>query len=489
MMTCLLTGLAIGQVAWAHAAIDPPRIQRILICGNERTTAEIIRRELLFAEGDLVDSSRIAETERNLRRLFFIGEVDIRIADTHAGSEVTVEVEDLYSRALSPLISGQPNELSFGLVGLDYNLFGRGQSLRFSLEDRAISGPWADLLFAEPRLRGSRHALSAQLGIGSEGHAHLLALSRPFATLADRHSYGISLASRESVQRLYSAGQLDNRYRDELDSGRLWAVHSYGHQTKIRPSLQLNISRHRFAASKKYSYAPANRKRITPSIGLLVWRPTYNRDRFIRDLGPIEDLQMGSWLSLRWGFAHTALGSDRTFSFYQAQLSPRFKPTRRSYALLTFFASTRIDQRGYNNLYALASIAIYSSLGATHSLAFRLSWEALHRSEDASQLLLGLERGLRGFAPRRFDGTRRLSFNIEGRPTLIRNPWYTLAGSAFVDCGTAWTPGANSPRLEFSPGIGLRFGFPKVYNTPVFRGDIAYGAGSLQLSVGMGQYF
>ena len=134
MMTCLLTGLAIGQVAWAHAAIDPPRIQRILICGNERTTAEIIRRELLFAEGDLVDSSRIAETERNLRRLFFIGEVDIRIADTHAGSEVTVEVEDLYSRALSPLISGQPNELSFGLVGLDYNLFGRGQSLRFSLE-------------------------------------------------------------------------------------------------------------------------------------------------------------------------------------------------------------------------------------------------------------------------------------------------------------------------------------------------------------------
>ena len=64
-MTCLLTGLAIGQVAWAHDAIDPPRIQRILICGNERTTAEIIRRELLFAKGDLVDSSRIAETERD----------------------------------------------------------------------------------------------------------------------------------------------------------------------------------------------------------------------------------------------------------------------------------------------------------------------------------------------------------------------------------------------------------------------------------------
>ena len=73
---------------------------------------------------------------------------------------MAVSVEDLYSRALSPLISGQIDELSFGVVALDYNFRGRGQRLRLGLEDRAISGPWAELLFAEPRLGGSRRALT-----------------------------------------------------------------------------------------------------------------------------------------------------------------------------------------------------------------------------------------------------------------------------------------------------------------------------------------
>ena len=86
----------------AHAADDLPRIHRIVIHGLERTNEQVIRRELLFAAGDVLDSTRVAETERNLRRLLFIGEVQIRLFDRPEGVEVTVSVEDLYSRALSP---------------------------------------------------------------------------------------------------------------------------------------------------------------------------------------------------------------------------------------------------------------------------------------------------------------------------------------------------------------------------------------------------
>ena len=117
----------------AHAEDDLPRIHRIVIHGLERTDEQVIRRELLFAEGDVLDSTRVAETARNLRRLFFIGEVHIRWLDRPDGVEVTVSVEDLYSRALSPLISGQIDELSFGVVALDYNFRGRGQRLRLGL--------------------------------------------------------------------------------------------------------------------------------------------------------------------------------------------------------------------------------------------------------------------------------------------------------------------------------------------------------------------
>ena len=472
-----------------HAKNDFPRIHRIVIHGLERTAEQVIRRELLFAEGDVLDSTRVAETARNLRRLLFIGEVHIRLLDHPDGVEVTVSVEDLYSRALSPLISGQIDELSFGVVALDYNFRGRGQRLHLGLEDRAISGPWAELLFAEPRLGGSRRALSVQLAAGAEDHAHALTFSRPFATLADRRAYGFSLFSQQAVRRLYAEGQLVTRYQDELDGGRIWLTRSYGAQTKVRPSVQLRVTHRRFTAID--GYAPSDRTRIAPSVGLLVWRPRYKRARYMRNLGPLEDLQTGSWLLLRWGFAHRSLGSDRTFSFYQAQLAPRFEPTKRSYTELTLSASTHRSEGKFYNLFASASATAYFRLGMAHSFALRASWQALHRSEDADQLLLGLARGLRGYAPRRYDGTRRVLFNVEARPTLVRRPWYTLASAAFVDCGAAWTPDSKRANLVCSPGLGIRLGWPKVYNTPVLRGDIAYGLkeGAYELSVGLGQYF
>lgn len=486
-----LLAILLLSAGHAYAADDLPRIHRIVIHGLERTDEQVIRRELLFATGDVLDSTRVAETERNLRRLLFIGEVQIRLFDRPEGVEVTVSVEDLYSRTFSPLISGQIDELSFGAVALDYNFRGRGQRLRLGFEDRAISGPWAELLFAEPRLNGSRRTLVAQLAAGAEGHAHALTFSRPFATLAARRAYGLSLFSQQAMQRLYSEGQLKTRYQDALDGGRIWLARSYGEQTKVRPSVQLQVSHRRFTASTSDGYAPSDRTRIVPSIGLLAWRPRYKRTRYMRDLGPLEDLQTGSWLSLRWGFAHRALGSDRTFSFYQAQLAPRLEPTKRSYAELTLSTSAYRGEGKFYNLFASASATAYLRLGVAHSLALRTAWETLHRSEDADQLLLGLARGLRGYAPRRYDGTRRVLFNIEARPTLVRRPWYTLASAAFVDCGAAWTPDSKRANMVCSPGLGIRLGWPKVYNTPVLRGDIAYGLkeGSYELSVGLGQYF
>ena len=474
-----------------RAKDDLRRIHRIVILGLERTDEQVIRRELLFATGDVLDSTRVAETARNLRRLFFIGEVHIRLLDHPDGVEVTVSVEDLYSRALSPLISGQIDELSFGMIALDYNFRGRGQRLRLGLGDQAISGPWAELIFAEPRLGGSRRALSAQLGSGAEGHDHALTFSRPFATLADRRAYGLSLFSQQAVRRLYSEGQLATRYQDALDGGRIWLTRSYGVQTKVRPSVQLSITHRRFTASASDGYAPSDRTRIVPSVGLRVWRPRYKRARYMRDVGPLEDLQTGSWLLLRWGFAHRLLGSDRTFFLYQAQLAPRFEPTKRSYAELTLFTSVHRGEEKFYNLFASASATAYFRLGAVHSLALRASWEALHHREDADQFLLGLARGLRGYAPRRYDGTRRVLFNVEARPTWVRRPWYTLASAAFVDCGAAWTPDRERANWVCSPGLGVRLGWPKVYNTPVFRGDIAYGLeeGAYVLSVGLGQYF
>ena len=248
-LTLSLSVIILPVCQTANGQTAPPRIREIMIFGSERTEIEVIRRELLFAKGDLLGSALVAEAERNLRNLFFIGEVNIDLVDSHGSLKVIVEVEDLHSRALSPLISGPVDELNFGLIGSDYNLFGRGQILRLSLENRALSGPKADLLFIEPRLRGSRQRLGIRLGFGAEGHDHTLSISRPFATLADERSFGLSLSSQESVQRLYTQGQLDHRYRAKITRSRIWLSQSFGNQTKIRPSIELGFTDHKSTPS------------------------------------------------------------------------------------------------------------------------------------------------------------------------------------------------------------------------------------------------
>ena len=126
-----LLGLLVVLASHVYAGEPPPApplIRSITIEGNVRTRTEVIHRELLFSQGEPLDSSLVAETERNLRRLLYLGKAEIRILEANGAADVTVEVEDLYSRAFSPRISGEPGELSYGLIALDYNLLGRGQT-------------------------------------------------------------------------------------------------------------------------------------------------------------------------------------------------------------------------------------------------------------------------------------------------------------------------------------------------------------------------
>ena len=86
-------------------------------------------------------------------------------------------------------------------------------------------------------------------------------------------------------------GSSQRAIKDELDGGRIWLIRSYGEQTKVRPSVQLQVTQRRFTASASDGYTPSDRTRIVPSVGLLVWRPRYKRARYMRDVGPLEDLQ------------------------------------------------------------------------------------------------------------------------------------------------------------------------------------------------------
>ena len=467
------------------------RIDSITIAGNVRTRTEIVRRELLFAAGDLLDTNLVAESARKLRRLPYLGDARIQVRQQGHTAVVGVEVEDLYSRALSPQFAGDVEELSYGLIGLDYNFLGRGQTAEVTIRHDAVSGNSATAYYQVPRLRGSHLSMSASAGAGEEGHNLGVRVWQPFFALSSQWSYGLSLTSTEIVQRLYDRERLAARYADRLDRGSVWLTHSRGDGVKVRPSLRLSVSERRFAPEETaLPYAPANRQRVLPTIGLIVWQPRYTQARFVHALGPTEDLQTGGWLSASVTKSTRALGSDRSFTSYQVQLVPRHVCGNRTFVFASLYASTRRESGRFTNRFTAIQIRAYGRVADSHTIAVRMRVDALAKTEDNSQLLLGVLQGLRGYAARRFDGSRRLLFNVEARPTIYRHPHIVVAGALFMDGGWAWTPGEPAGvRMAF--GAGGRIGLPRVYNTPVMRADLAYGAGagSWQLSFGVGQYF
>ena len=58
-----------ARVDWTIAEGEQSRVDRLLITGNERTSADVIRRELRIAEGDPLGAEAIAESQRRLSQL------------------------------------------------------------------------------------------------------------------------------------------------------------------------------------------------------------------------------------------------------------------------------------------------------------------------------------------------------------------------------------------------------------------------------------
>ncbi|MCC7262186.1 MAG: hypothetical protein IT369_06655 [Candidatus Latescibacteria bacterium] len=466
-----------------------PLVRAITVEGSTRTRADTILREVLLEVGQPCDSALVAESERNLRRLPFLGKVHLHTRPAANGVEVVVEVEDLYSRALSPLLSGQLDELSYGVVALDYNLGGRGQFAQLTLHHRAIGGDQAALLFANPRLGGSPHRLDGEAAWSTEGHDLAGTLSRPFLSLAQPWAYGLSLYDEEQVERLWQAGTLSARYRHASRGGSLWLSRSLGSAIKIRPSFRLSFSDQHYRASAGFAYAPPGRRRLVPSLGLTLWQPRYRQEHYLQQLGRTEDLQVGSWLSLRAGLAWRGLPQRRSYAPLTLQLSPRWVLGAHTYLWATILASVQARPGTYQELNLLGELLAYQRLGECHWLALRLRAEAITRPESRAQFLLGADSGLRGVLPRRFAGQRRLIGNLELRPTVHRRASWVLAGALFADAGAAWS--GSLPRLETTAGAGVRLGLPRLYNSPVLRADLArpLSRGAWLLSVGLGQYF
>jgi len=447
------------------------------------TRARVVRRQLVFAEGDLFSASALAESERALRAQRFLYDAKVRAVAYHDGVvDIDVWTRDNWSLkpGLSFSRSGGANRFHFELQ--DSNFLGLGKNL--AIEHQTDVDRSSNLLsYSDPNLFGSRYRAELVYADNSDGTERRFALERPFFSLATRYAGGITLTDDRLVTSRYTLGHVRDRFEEANRLAEVWLGLSRGLVRGATQRLRLGFTydERAFAAvaGEPPTALPPDRLLIYPWLG---WN--WIQDRFVveHDLDRIdrpEDLSVGWQGSAKLGFAAATFGSDRDAVVYDGSIARGFKPSARQILLAVAALDGRLESGNQGPAILSLGLRYLFRDFTQQALYASATVDLAHALDPERQLLLGGDNGLRGYPLRYEAGDRRVLFALEQRWYGEREYFhlFRLGAALFGDLGRAWFGGESAPgKVGWlrDVGAGLRFAPSRTSHANVIRLDVAF---------------
>jgi hypothetical protein len=454
------------------------------------TKEEVIRRELLFREGDCYDVERLRESERLLRETEFIARVDVfGIRQPDGSVHVLVDTQDEWSLRADMKVGGSGGSGLTGVRLREDNLFGSGQrvfaSYRRYREEQVYGAGW----FA-PQLFGTRLDATLEGGRTRVGYLFDQSIAYPFVGEVGRWSF------RQSVQHSdyffeFLVPEGDGLTRvwlpERRESFELGTAVRFGPRRLQRTLVGLALVGERVEYPAVPTTLAADSDRIVPALPgvpldtiasvramfLLGQRNVYYvRRHGLDSVNGTEDVRLG--VEAEAAFSPSLPGLTETrdlaldFGFSAA--------TPLGDVALVGVGSTLEARRDYDSP---VSRSEWSDV-----LAQADAWAYLQPAEDSRSVLvaavtavggwygrtpfqvsLGGYSGLRGYPRFVAPGGRRVVGSLEARRYLA---WplpdlFDLGAAAFVDAGKVWAgdaPFGVDSRIHADVGLGLRAAFP-----------------------------
>lgn len=159
-------------------------LQHVHVSTREAT----IRRELLFTQGDLVDSLKVAESMRRLRSLTYLDDAMLvaQSCPDSVGVALTVVTRDLWTTI--PVLDVRPGSLLAGFD--DGNTLGTGRAARVAVQSD-VNGTAIDESMSDPALFNSRFKGNVGSGTYADGASVSGSIGLRNRTLADLWSGGV----------------------------------------------------------------------------------------------------------------------------------------------------------------------------------------------------------------------------------------------------------------------------------------------------------
>ncbi len=513
---------SIFSSAEVDSAVGSLALLRGTMNGLHVNTREyVIRKELLFAEGQPYRPELLEETERNLRELGFLNQIRVTAVDTTAGGlvKVRVEVRDSWSLKTNLTYSRSASGDTRWNVSLsEVNFLGQALTMGVGMgadENSSFHSIW----FRKRRLTSVGLEVGIDYSKRADGHHRFFFITRPFYALGDPWSFETrawdSLADRRFF--LSNAGpagddpgleaslyallpkhqkglEISSLLRlSPVDQGRVWRL-GVGLQIK---DVHLEVGRQSswvlsdgreadlsFLSEPGQPLAREQGTTVFPFIWLRTQGRTWSKARYVLQYGPTEDIPMDWSLSLKTGPNGPAMGSTTGFggsSWLAEAVATKWMHLGPGLLMVQGFGEGQTGAAG--NSYHRFNIQSgwLATLGAEGSpWLTRLVAEVGHGNNLAGDqtLLLGLNRGLRTLDFDGMAGDRLVRWNVEqGKVT----PWEVLGlvhlgFAAFYSGGCAWWDGEDRGLQDarHEVGLGLRLGPTRSANALTSKLDLSW---------------
>jgi hypothetical protein len=447
-----------------------------------KTRENVIRKFLLFREGDPYVASRLEESERNLRALPFIQSASVTAGEPRDGVvDVVVVTQDSWSTQPGGSLGSAGGETDFSVEIEETNFLGLGKQVTVFYEsdvDRSGLG----VRYNDPAALGRYWRAGVLYLDNSDGTQAELEIERPFYSFATPWSVSTELGDRTFETRLYADGAVASEFRQvsrTLDA-------SYGRA--IAPN---DARAHRISAgidwqSDEFSPVEDGATTILPvdrEYRYVFASYEYAQNHFVkvdfvdRDFRH-EDLRLGTRFTMRLGVSPETFGVETTTGMAAASLYRGFE-VGRALLLAGVAWESRLGDTNRNAILSgeLRWIRKHEGLVHPQTTIARISVRRGDELDADRQFFADGSNGLRGYRLYSFAGDSAIVMNLEHRLFLGREVWQFLSPglAVFVDAGNAaygsetFDPG----NLKVDAGVGIRLGVTRSTRN-ILRLDFAY---------------
>lgn len=442
------------------------------------TRETLVRKFLLFHEGEPFDESKLRESERNLRALDFLMSAKVSAADAHDGVvDVVVDTQDAWSTDVNADFSNDGGRSLYDVDVSQKNLFGTGAEI----DVRAASGlerRTRSIELLHPALFGAYWNSDLLYAKSSDGNEEKLAVERPLFSHDTAHTFSASFDHLLRDSRRYDAGQLSALFRQEhreatLSAGRTIATTASGATRLLAGGDWIEDSFQPVRGQE-----PADRNFRFAELGVDTTSFDFIKADHV-DLGIREqDFNLGPCASLTGGWSPPGHGHGVVWRI-RSEASRGARTGPRSFVMAHVSGTMRAGDTNRN-----AIVSADSRFVARFETAWPQAFVARVRIDHGSDLdrdvqyFVDGQNGLRAYPDYAFNGDSRFVFNAEQR-LFLGHEWLQLlepGAAVFIDSGRA----GKGP-LRTDVGAGIRLGIARL-DSAVIRFDAAYALNDSPLS-------